>query len=80
MDGELFFARHQPALTEVEVAQVEVARVRGWLGLGEPAKAEAALDRAMVALTKAESSGCPDWAEPLLERLHDELDEVLESQ
>jgi len=59
----------------VEMARVEVARVRGWLSRGEDAKAEAALDRAMVALTLAEE-GCPPWALPMVERAHAELDAI----
>jgi hypothetical protein len=62
-------------LAAVEAARCEVARVRGWLSLGDHEKAEEALDRAMVALTHAED-GCPTWARPLIELAHAELDAV----
>lgn len=58
--------------TVIEGACVEAARARGWLSLGENERAEAALDRAMVALTVVEDD-CPEWARPVLERTHAEL-------
>jgi hypothetical protein len=56
----------------IEGACVEAARARGWFTLGDEAKGEQALDRAMVALTEVEDD-CPEWARPLLERTHEEL-------
>ena len=56
----------------IETACVEAARARGWYSLGDTKRSEAALDRAMVALTNAEDD-CPEWARPLLERTHTEL-------
>ncbi|HEY5657696.1 MAG TPA: hypothetical protein VIY27_07885 [Myxococcota bacterium] len=67
--------RHKDTFQVIEVAQAEAARARGWMSLGDSKRAEAALDRAMVALTRAEDD-CPTWARDLLERLHDELDSV----
>lgn len=59
----------------IETAVVEAARARGWSSLGEQRRAEAALDRAMVALTNIEDD-CPEWARPLVERTHTELDRL----
>lgn len=69
-------ARRDDSLAAVEAAQVEVARVRGFLSIGDHERAEQALDRAMIALTDAEDT-CPEWARDLVERAHAELDAAL---
>jgi len=62
----------------IETVRAEVARVRGWLSMGDHGRAETALDAAMVALTDAEDA-CPEWARPMIEQAHAELDRAISS-
>lgn len=62
----------------MRTARTEACRVRGFLSLGDHARAETALDRALAAADRAER-GAPAWAAQPLAVMRAELDAAVSS-
>jgi hypothetical protein len=60
----------------IDTARVDVARVRGFLSIGDRSRADGATVRAMAALNYAKKK-CPTWALPSLRLVRRELDAAM---